>query len=35
MKERAAAINATLDIVSAPGEGAHLSLRAPLGWREP
>ena len=34
MKERAAAINATLDIVSAPGEGAHLSLRAPLGGRE-
>ena len=33
MKERAAAINATLDIVSAPGEGAHLSLRAPLGER--
>ncbi len=31
IKERAAAINATLDIVSAPGEGAHLSLRAPLG----
>ena len=30
MKERAAAINATLDIVSAPGEGAHLSFRAPL-----
>jgi signal transduction histidine kinase len=30
MKERAGAINATLDIVSAPGEGAHLSLRAPL-----
>jgi signal transduction histidine kinase len=35
MKERAAAINATLHIVSAPGEGAHLSLRAPLGRREP
>ena len=31
IKERAAAINATLNIVSAPGEGAHLSLRAPLG----
>lgn len=35
IKERAAAINATLDIVSAPGEGAHLSLRAPLDGREP
>jgi PAS domain S-box-containing protein len=35
MKERAAAINATLAIVSAPREGAHLSLRAPLGGREP
>jgi signal transduction histidine kinase len=31
MKERAAAVNATLDIVSAPGAGAHLRLRAPLG----
>ncbi|MGA9826619.1 MAG: histidine kinase [Methylocystis sp.] len=35
MRERAAAINATLDIVSAPGKGARLSLRAPLGGREP
>ena len=34
MRERAAAIDATLDIVSAPGQGARLSLRAPLGGRE-
>jgi signal transduction histidine kinase len=35
MKERAAAIHATLDIFSARGEGAHLSLRAPLDAPEP
>jgi signal transduction histidine kinase len=30
MKERAASIGATLDIVSAPGGGTRLSLRAPI-----
>ena len=30
IKERAISIGATLEISSAPGEGAHLSLRAPI-----